>query len=201
MDFQVIFQLIILLFSVVIHEVSHGTVANYLGDPTAKNEGRLTLNPLAHLDIWGSFLVPLFLALAGFTPFGWAKPVPYNPYNLRDQKKGPALIGLAGPLSNLAIAVMFGLTIRAFLFFGINSPMIDLFAAIVYINIFLAIFNLFPIPPLDGSKLLFALLPAKYEYVQKAMEENFLILVMIFFLFGVNSIVPVVNFLFNIIVG
>lgn len=201
MDFQVIFQLIILLFSVVIHEVSHGTVANYLGDPTAKNEGRLTLNPLAHLDLWGSFLVPLFLALAGFTPFGWAKPVPYNPYNLRDQKKGPAMIGLAGPLSNLAIAVMFGMTMRIFLFFGINSPMIDLFAVIVYINIFLAIFNLFPIPPLDGSKLLFALLPAKYEYVQKAMEENFLILVMIFFLFGVNFIVPVVNFLFNIIVG
>lgn len=201
MDIDFIFQLIILMFSVVIHEVSHGTVANYLGDSTAKNEGRLTLNPLAHLDIWGSILVPLSLALANLPVIGWAKPVPYNPYNLRDQKNGPALIGAAGPLSNLAIAVMFGLTIRVFLAFGINSSIIDFFAIITYINIFLAVFNLVPIPPLDGSKLLFALLPTKYEYVQRIMEENFLILIAIFFLLGMNFILPIVEFLFGIIVG
>lgn len=201
MDFSLIFQLIIVLFSVVIHEVAHGTAANYLGDPTAKNEGRLTLNPLAHLDIWGSVLVPLFLVLANLPVIGWAKPVPFNPYNLRDQKKGPAIIGAAGPLSNLAVAIMFGLTIRVFLFFGINSSMIDFFAIIVYINIFLAIFNLFPIPPLDGSKLLFALLPTKYESIQRVMEENFLILMVIFFYFGIRLIIPIVKFLFNIIVG
>ncbi len=199
-DISIIFQLIIVLFSVVIHEVSHGTVAYYLGDPTAKNEGRLTLNPLAHLDLWGSVLVPLFLSLAGVMPFGWAKPVPYNPYNLKDQKNGPALIGAAGPLSNLAIAIAFGLTIRAFEMLGINSAMIGFFAIIVYINIFLAVFNLVPIPPLDGSKLLFALLPAKYEHIQRAMEENFLVLFMVFYLAGIGFIIPIVEFLFNLIV-
>ena len=110
---EIIFLIVILLFSVVIHEVSHGVVANYLGDPTAKYAGRLTLNPLKHIDPIGSILVPLFLVIIR-SPFliGWAKPVPINPYNFRDQKYGSAKVALAGPASNLAIAIFFGLMLR-----------------------------------------------------------------------------------------
>lgn len=201
MDNSIIFQLIIVLFSVVIHEVAHGTAANYLGDPTAKNAGRLTLNPLAHLDLWGSVLIPLFLVLAGLPVIGWAKPVPYNPYNLRDQKKGPALIGAAGPLSNLVIAVGFGILIRIFIASGIDSLIISFFAIIVFINLLLAVFNLVPIPPLDGSKLLFAILPYKYENIQRMLEENYLILIFVFIMFGLRIIETLVYFLFAIITG
>src|SRR3989338_7191179 len=107
-----VFQVLVLIFSVVIHEVSHGVMANSLGDPTAKNLGRLTLNPLKHLDFFGSILLPLFTFFAGGFVFGYAKPVPYNPNNLRDRKYGPAKVAIAGPLSNIILAILFGLTLR-----------------------------------------------------------------------------------------
>ena len=109
-----IFQLAVLVMSVVIHEFAHGWAAFQLGDSTAKNMGRLTLNPVKHLDFWGSFLVPLMLFVfsAGSFVFGWAKPVPYNPYNLRDQKYGSAKVAIAGPLANIIVAVFFGLFLR-----------------------------------------------------------------------------------------
>ena len=146
--------------SVVIHEVSHGYAALALGDPTAKYQGRLTLNPISHLDPIGSFFVPLIGYFAGRFIVGWAKPVPFNPYNLRNQRWGEALVAVAGPISNIALAILFGLTIR-FLpeYINISQSFLNLASSVVLINIILAIFNLIPIPPLDGSKILFAFLP------------------------------------------
>src|SRR5574343_425811 len=108
-----IFSLIVLLFSVIIHELAHGYVASSLGDPTAKYEGRLTLNPLKHLDPFGSIILPLLLFIAGSPVlFGWAKPVPVNPYNFRDKKWGEIKVSIAGPLSNISLAIVFGLILR-----------------------------------------------------------------------------------------
>src|SRR3989338_8324545 len=115
MDFQLaLFQITVLIFSAVIHEVSHGAMANYLGDPTAKNLGRLTLNPLKHLEVFGSFLFPLltYFGSGGSFLFGWAKPVPYNPMFLRDPKRGAAYIAAAGPLANFSIAIILGMVLR-----------------------------------------------------------------------------------------
>ena len=143
--FLLVIQIAILLMAVVIHEVSHGTMANYLGDPTAKYAGRLSLNPIKHLDLWGSLIIPLFL-LIFHSPilFGWAKPVPYNPYNLKNQKWGPALVAAAGPGSNLIIALIFGLALRFIPF--TNSiylqNLAQIFVYIVILNILLALFKL-----------------------------------------------------------
>lgn len=140
----------------------HGWMADRLGDPTAKKAGRLTLNPIPHIDIFGSILLPFLLIAsgAGFV-FGWAKPVPYNPYNLRDAKYGPAKVAAAGPLGNFITALFFGFILR---FFPIASPeLIGLLQIIVFINLLLMIFNLVPIPPLDGSKVLAPFCRAAYS--------------------------------------
>lgn len=182
MGAEVIFLIAILVMSVVIHEVAHGVAANYLGDPTAKLQGRLTLNPLPHVDPMGSVILPGILALSS-APFlfGWAKPVPYNPYNFqRGGRWGEAFVAAAGPAANLALAVVFGLAIR----FGLVPPeALSLATAIVFLNILLALFNLIPIPPLDGSKILSALLPRSlalsYARVRGVLEHN------IFLAFGI----------------
>ncbi|MBI4359310.1 MAG: site-2 protease family protein [Candidatus Nealsonbacteria bacterium] len=178
-----IFGLIVLLFSLVLHEVSHGWVALLLGDPTAKDEGRLTLNPLAHLDPVGSILVPLvlYLATAGQGPlFGWAKPVPINPYNFRDQKWGILKVSLAGPLSNFLVAVFFGLLIK---FLPLPLAFNALLQIIVIYNLLWGFFNLVPIPPLDGSQILFSLLPARFGEIREQLSRwsPFLLLFFIFF--------------------
>ena len=149
-----------LIISIVLHEMAHGYAANWLGDPTARLQGRLSPNPVVHLDPLGSIIIPalLFFSNAGFL-FGWAKPVPYNPYNLSDQRYGEAKVAAAGPAVNIAIAILFGILIRLADPLGLNSAFIGLASFIVYINILLALFNLIPIPPLDGSKILTALLP------------------------------------------
>lgn len=204
--FFIVFYILILLFSVVIHEVSHGLAAYALGDNTAKYMGRLTLNPLPHLDLWGSLIIPLITAWAGI-PFGWAKPVPYNPYNLRDQKYGPAIVGAAGPLSNIFIAVVFGLMLR-FLPVG-GTPEItqivqgfgEMFLMIVRVNLLLAVFNLVPIPPLDGSKLLFALLPYRYKHIEILLTQYGFMLLLVFIFFGFRLIIPIIDVLFRLIVG
>lgn len=199
-----IIQLAILLISVVIHEVSHGWIANHLGDPTAKYAGRLTLNPIKHLDLWGSFLIPISLLIIG-SPilFGYAKPVPYNPFNLKNKKWGPAMVAIAGPASNLIIAILFGLTLR-FVPFGQSIYMqnfVQIMAYIVLLNLLLAVFNLVPIPPLDGSKILFALLPYKYQQLSFQLERYGLILVLFFIFFLFKYITPIIFWLFKIIVG
>ena len=149
-----IIALIILIYSAILHEVAHGYVAEKLGDPTARLMGRLTLNPIPHIDPWMSIALPLLLILSGSPViFGAAKPVPIDPFNLREGRKDIAIVSLAGPLANISIAI-----IAAVLFRILN---IDILKIIVTLNLLLAIFNLLPIPPLDGSKIFALLLPEK----------------------------------------
>ncbi len=197
-----IFFIAILIMSIVIHEVSHGYAADMLGDPTAKLAGRLTLNPIPHLDPMGSIILPIILVVtnAGFI-FGWAKPVPYNPYNLKHGRFGPAIVAVAGPLSNLFIAFVFGMVLR----FGGSLGLPDAFLAIsiyiVFINILLAVFNMLPIPPLDGSKVLFSVLPYKYQHIEQTLERyGFIILLFVIF-FAWGLIFPIISFLFWLITG
>lgn len=172
---EIIFLIAILILSVVFHEVAHGVAANYLGDPTARLQGRLTLNPIPHIDPMGSVILPALLAFSG-SPFlfGWAKPVPYNPYNLqRGGRWAEAIVAGAGPAANVFLALVFGLALRVGL---IPENVAGLVVSIVFINILLAIFNLIPIPPLDGSKILSQLLPHNlsvgYERIRAMLEHN-----------------------------
>ncbi|NTV44653.1 MAG: site-2 protease family protein [Candidatus Yonathbacteria bacterium] len=197
---EIIFGVAVLIMSVVAHEVSHGYAAAFLGDPTARLAGRLTLNPLRHIDPIGSIVVPFISYMTGGFIFGWARPVPYNPYNLRDQRWGPAIVAVAGPLANLFIALVFGLFLR----FGggvIDASAISIVVLVVYINLLLPIFNLIPIPPLDGSKILFAALPVKYLYVQQWLERYALIFVILFVFVLWKFFLPVVFWLFTLITG
>lgn len=155
MEFK-LFLYVIIIFSAVFHEFLHAWTANYLGDPTAKNMGRLTLNPIKHMDMWGTVIIPLFLLFTAGGFIGWAKPVPYNPRNLRDKKYGSAKVGFAGPAGNFLLAIIFAFIIR---FIPVSGTFFTAISWIVYINIFLALFNLIPIPPLDGSKLLMDFFP------------------------------------------
>jgi Zn-dependent protease len=199
----IIFSLIILLFSVIIHEMAHGGVAYYLGDPTAKYAGRLSLNPLRHLDIFGSFLLPLSLALIGVPPIGWAKPVPINPNNFRDQKWGELKVSLAGPGANLVLALIFGLILRLFPFI-LASMLGTLFSYIVIINLILAIFNLIPIPPLDGSHILFSFLPYSWERFKFNLQQYgiIILIILIFLIPGFSNLLYfAASYLFSLIVG
>ena len=201
MTFQIIiFQIIVLVFSAIIHEYMHGWMADRLGDSTAKDAGRLTLNPIPHLDLFGSILLPAMLVLSnvGFV-FGWAKPVPFNPYNLSDKKYGSAKVALAGPLGNLIVALFFGLILRF-----INLPSQELamlFSMIVQINLLLMVFNLVPIPPLDGSKVIMPFLPISIQENMIKLEKYGMFIVLLFIMFGFSIIIPIINFLFRIIVG
>lgn len=189
--------------SVVIHEVAHGYAALYFGDKTAEYQGRLTLNPLKHLDPFGSVILPLILVLTN-APFliGWAKPVPYNPNNLRDKFKGTLWVASAGILANLAIAVFFGLMIRLSLAFSILGPaFVSLASVIVLLNVVLAIFNLVPIPPLDGSKILFTLLGKNGRKVEALMEKYSLFFLLIFIFWLWNFVSPVIFWMFELITG
>jgi len=196
-----ILSIIILIFSVILHEVSHGLMADRLGDPTARLSGRLTLNPLKHIDPVGSILVPLITSLFGFT-FGWAKPVPYNPYNLKNRRQGEFLIALAGPASNLLIALIFGTIMRfTATVANIGDPFFQVVTYIVIINIILAVFNLIPLPPLDGSKLLFSVLPNKYGHVRYILEAYapIFVLIVVFFLWKV--VAPIIPWAFWVFTG
>jgi len=192
---DLIFGVIVLILSIVLHEVAHGYMANRLGDPTARLAGRLTLNPISHIDPIGSLLLPGLLLLSQpFTHFpfliGYAKPVPYNPYNLRG-KYGEGLVAFAGPGTNILIAVIFGLLIR---FSGaqLGPDLINAFALIAYINLLLALFNLIPVPPLDGSKVLSAL----FGMVSPPLERAYGIFRLNFERLGVFSGTLLILFLF-----
>ena len=175
-------------------------MADVLGDPTARLQGRLTLNPLKHIDPVGSILVPLITSLGGFT-FGWAKPVNYNPYNLKNKRLGEFLIAFAGPASNLLLALVFGTVIRFAVAYGFQAPFIELCSYIVIINIILAVFNLIPLPPLDGSKLLFSILSAQYGKVRLTLEMYAPFFVVIVVLFLWRFISPVIPALFHLFAG
>jgi Zn-dependent protease len=199
-----VFGFVAFIFSVIIHEVAHGVVAERLGDPTARNAGRITLNPLKHIDPMGSILLPAILLIT-HSPviLGWAKPVPYDPRHLPNPKAAAGKIAAAGPLSNFVIAALFALLTRLALGMGWSPALTDAFATIVLLNISLAVFNLVPIPPLDGSKVLFALLPAsRGAYQLMALLERYgLILIFAFLFFAGQALFPIVNFIFNLLIG
>ena len=169
----VLASVVIVIYSIILHEIAHGFMADRLGDPTARYSGRLTLNPLPHIDPIGSIIIPGLLALT-HSPFliGWAKPVPYNPYNLRNQKWGEALVAAAGPATNILIALFFGLLIRFSAPLAFSQDVLSVCAMAAYLNIVLAIYNLIPIPPLDGSKVLRALLPTRARMAFADFERS-----------------------------
>jgi Zn-dependent protease len=178
----------------------HGWTAERLGDPTARLAGRLTLNPLVHIDPVGTIFLPLILVMMNTgLLFGWAKPVPYNPFNLRDKRFGPALVAAAGPLTNLFIALVLGLFVRL----ATVSAFTGFLSIVVYVNVLLAIFNLVPLPPLDGSKILFSLLPDnKFWWQFKINIDRYgMILVFVFIFFFWNLISPVIGNVYRLIVG
>ncbi|MEK7588583.1 MAG: site-2 protease family protein [Patescibacteria group bacterium] len=196
-----IFYVAILIMSVVIHEVSHGFMALYYGDNTAKDSGRLTINPLVHLDIFGSVLLPAFLYFTTGFAFGWAKPVPYNPDNLRDRKWGSIWVAAAGVLANLFIAVLFGLILRFAFGYDVPEKFVLIMSSIVFINLALALFNLVPIPPLDGSKILFNLLPFRFYKIVSFVEQYALVFLVVFIVFFSDFLSIPLLFLFKLITG
>ena len=198
---DLIFSITVLIMSVVVHEVSHGYAAEALGDPTARYAGRLTLNPLKHLDPFGSVILPALTYFLGGFIFGWARPVPYNPYNLKNQKWGPGVVAAAGPVSNIFLAVVFGFLMR----FGAGVSWIqgslEVISTVVIINLVLAFFNLVPIPPLDGSKILFSLLPASFYNFIAFMEQWALFFIIIFIFYFVDYLSPILLYIFKFLTG
>jgi Zn-dependent protease len=206
-----VFYVIILIMSVVIHEVAHGYTAYLFGDNTARDMGRLTLNPIKHLDPFGSVILPLLLIIsnAGFV-LGWAKPVPYNPNNLSNLRKGTFFVSIAGILANILIALIFGLLIRFMPLLGLPlyidniqtlHPFYKISTIVVFMNLVLAIFNLIPIPPLDGSKVLFSALSPKYRYIENLLEKFGIIFLIIFIIFVWDKLLPILYLLFSLITG
>lgn len=196
-----IFMLLILIFSVVIHEVSHGLAALSQGDKTALYEGRLTLNPIKHIDLFGSIIVPvLCYLLPGSLMFGWAKPVPYNPYNLKNGRISEMWVAFAGPLSNLVVAGFAGAVVRMY---GTILPgaTVSILATIVAINLVLALFNLVPLPPLDGSKILLGLFPRVSASIEKFYREYGLFATIIFIFFLWQFFTPIIAFLYRLFLG
>ena len=208
MPIDLIFGLVILIVSVILHEVAHGYMANWLGDPTARLAGRLTLNPLVHIDLTGSIILPALLVFT-HSPLliGYAKPVPYNPYNLPG-KYDEGLVAGAGPATNILLALLFAALIR---FGGVSMTpeMLSAFSTIVYINMLLALFNLIPIPPLDGSKVLSAFLPGGLGRAYDSFRASFerigvltgTLLILVLFYFLLPSFSSLLISLFSILTG
>jgi Zn-dependent protease len=198
--FEAIFILAVLFLSIVIHEIAHGSVALFLGDDTAKRAGRLTLNPIAHIDPVGTIFLPLTLLILTFGQgpiFGWARPVPINPLNFRDKKWGIVKVSLAGPATNLLIATFFSFLA------GFNFPrtMNNFFEIISIYNFAWAFFNLLPFPPLDGFHILYQMLPDRFYFIKSfLLQYGFLILLFTIF-FGLAPIFSFSQFLFNLISG
>ncbi|HTE48914.1 MAG TPA: site-2 protease family protein [Candidatus Paceibacterota bacterium] len=197
-----VFYIIILIMSIVIHEMSHGFTAEYFGDKTARFAGRLTLNPIKHLDLFGSIILPAFLVLT-HSPFlfGWAKPVPYNPNNLSNKRLGTLAVASAGVIANFCIAIIFGIIIRFTLGLTLPQGFYFITSIIVVVNLTLGIFNLVPIPPLDGSKILFSFLPESAFSFIHTYERYSLILLIIFVVYFSDFIFPILSFLFTSITG
>ena len=200
--FDIFFQVVILFFSVILHEVAHGYAAFTLGDPTARDAGRLTFNPINHMDPWGTVVLPLFLIVVR-SPFlvGWAKPVPVNPYLLRDPKRGMMLVGAAGPLANISLILLSAIALRA-LPFSAPPLLFDLFKYCCAINIILALFNLVPVPPLDGSKVVAGFLPPKIRDAYVGLERYgvFLIIGLLYLGLLDHLIIPLYRVIFYLLV-
>ena len=193
-------SLVIFFLAVVIHEYAHGATAYWLGDRTAKYAGRLTLNPLAHIDPFGTILLPILLIISRSPViFGWAKPVPINYWGLRNPKKDILWVGLAGPLANIILAA--GLSLLLKIGLVLSTFITQLILQGILINLVLAVFNLIPIPPLDGSRILISILPANLTKQYAAIERyGFIILfILLYFRFFDYIIWPIVNILLAIL--
>ncbi|MEK7101084.1 MAG: site-2 protease family protein [Patescibacteria group bacterium] len=207
---DIVLALIVLIFSVIAHEVAHGYAADSLGDPTARLAGRLTLNPFPHIDLMGSIVLPSLLVFTQ-SPilFGWAKPVPYNPYNLRGRRWGETLVAIAGSATNILLAVVFGLLVRFGPTIGIDQAALSLAATIAFINLFLGFFNLIPFPPLDGFTALRSALPWHLSSGLNRLEQavrgaNILSLILFLIIFSYAFAAPFSNlilWLFKLITG
>ena len=199
----ILVTVVVVLLSVTLHEAMHAYASYWLGDDTAMHSGRLTLNPFAHLDPFLSFLMPVGLAILGLPIFGGAKPVPFNPLRLRYGDWGPAIVAIAGPITNLVLAIASGVWLR---FIDIpNDTVLFTLQLFVQVNLGFFVFNMLPIPPLDGSRLLYALSPPAFRQILESIERNGVILVfMIVILFRSQLsmlIVGVMSPLFRLITG
>ena len=188
------------LISITLHECAHGYTAYFLGDPTAKNSGRLTLNPIKHID-------PVGLIMLILLKIGYAKPVPVNPYYFKDRKKGMRLVGLAGPLTNLLLAILAGNMVKILVNTGIYSYDVKYYIAMflllfTQLNIGYAVFNLLPFPPLDGSKIFVSFLPDKWEAVFYKYQNYFYFVVFALYFIGVldKIIDPVIDYIYQLII-
>ncbi|MCK5139791.1 MAG: site-2 protease family protein [Thermodesulfovibrionia bacterium] len=215
MDIQkIVVSVLPILIAITFHEVSHGFVANRLGDPTAKFMGRLTLNPIAHIDLVGTILMPilLFYLSNGQFVFGYAKPVPINPMNFKDPRKDMAISAAAGPITNIVLAILSQVIlmhiivpVSVFLPESVSitvlRPLALMFKFSIEINIILAVINLIPIPPLDGGRVLVGFLPHKQAVSYSKIEPYGFIIVIVLFISGIASIIiyPLVSLLYSII--
>jgi len=206
---EILIIAVILIFSIILHEIAHGMAAYAMGDSTAKDMGRLSLNPIRHIDPFGSIILPGILLLTnllsrvnGFV-IGWAKPVPVNPSNFRDKKYGNAKVSLAGPGANLLIALIFGVALRIFLFNFHNIPegTAMVFAYIVQINIALVLLHLIPFSPLDGSHILFTFLPKSLDQFKIFLIRYGMIILLAIIIFLGDYISQLSSWVFKLIVG
>ena len=210
---DILILIIGIAMSIILHEVAHGWGADKLGDPTARLSGRLTLNPIPHIDIIGTIIVPFIFF---FSPlhaiFGWAKPVPIDPYNLRNPKRDLLLISLAGPATNIALAIILSIFLRILVLILPSEASLrllsDLFGGLIGTNLVLAIFNLFPIHPLDGGKILVGILPNKESHELDVFLNRFGLILLLFLIlpiFGGSSLLtlivgPVINFFLHFLI-
>lgn len=198
-----IFYFLILIASIIVHEVAHGLMAEKEGDQTARALGRITLNPLKHIDIFGSIILPAILIIsnAGIV-VGWAKPVPYNPRNFKNGRWSEAKVAVAGIIVNLCIAIFFGVLIRAMIYFGyISAPVIDIASIVILLNVVLALFNSIPLAPLDGFRFLASVLPASTAPFMRQIEQFSLPLLIAFIVFGWKYIAPLAFGVFSLLSG
>jgi Zn-dependent protease len=214
-----IFYVIVLIISIVIHEFSHGYSAYLLGDDTARHQGRLTLNPLKHLDPFGSVILPLLLIISntGFV-IGWAKPVPYNPANLKKGKWSNVIVAFSGIAANLLMAIIFGIMVNLAPIFGLPEytynfylslfqnihlmhPFYAISTFIILLNLILALFNIIPIPPLDGSKILFSFIPPQFRYIENFLEKCGMFVLLFFIIFLWKYVSPLIYIAFSFLTG
>jgi Zn-dependent protease len=193
--------LVLVFGSVILHEIAHGYVAWRLGDPTARMQGRITLNPLAHIDMFGTIIVPILMSFGGGPVLGWAKPVPFNPSYFRDPKRGIMLTGAAGPATNFAIALVAVIAFKLIQFLPVPLIVLELPRQLCMINIYLGLFNLIPIPPLDGSRVATGLIPDSWVGPYLSIERYGLFIVVALLYGGVFRMFlhPVADFIFRLL--
>lgn len=202
--FDLVIVLVSIIISMSIHEAVHGYVAHWLGDTTAYDSGRLTLNPLKHIDVVTTVLLPMILIISGLPPFFAAKPVPFDPDRVKYEEYGVAMVGVAGPLTNLLLAIVAALAFHAFggqLASGVYNAII----IFVQVNVAFFVFNMIPFPPLDGSRLLYAFAPEPLQEVMRQIESfgfmAILLFILIFFQFASGPIINIENHLITLLLG